>query len=87
MEALNRFPFYLLPNKKQKMFEFILKRIQNGASVRMGPFRRLDYAAATQVIEDSVHNRMIMGHFEGERSHTDHKSYVTYETDHKCIAK
>lgn len=47
--ALNRFPFYLLPPKKQEMFSFILNSIQKGASIRMGPFRELNYAAATQV--------------------------------------
>lgn len=49
MDALNRFKFYLLPTNKQKMFALILNRMQNGAKIQMGPFRKLDYEAATQV--------------------------------------
>lgn len=31
------------------MFALILNRMQNGAKIQMGPFRKLDYEAATQV--------------------------------------
>lgn len=47
--AINRFKFYRLPPKKQEMFSLILNRMQNGAKIQMGPFRKLDYEAATQV--------------------------------------
>lgn len=31
------------------MYALILTCIQNGATIRMGPFQQLNYAAATQV--------------------------------------
>lgn len=49
VNALDRFPFYLLPTRKQQMYALILNRIQNGASIRMGPFLKLHFAATTQV--------------------------------------
>lgn len=48
-DALDRFPVYKLPLHTQKMYAFILNRVQNGAEIHMGPFRVLNYGAATEV--------------------------------------
>lgn len=49
MDALNQFPFYLLPPKKQEMFGMILGGVQHGARFRIGPLANLNYETATQV--------------------------------------
>lgn len=48
-ESLNQFPFYLLPMQKQKMLSLVLKRLQHGVKVQMGPFAELNYETATKV--------------------------------------
>lgn len=47
--ALNQLPYYLLPQKQQKMLELMLDRVQIGAKIKMGPFSVLNYEAATNV--------------------------------------
>lgn len=49
VDALNRYPFYLLPLKKQEMLALILNRMQHGAKIQMGPFRVLNYETSTDV--------------------------------------
>lgn len=49
LDALNRFPFYLLPLKKQRMFVLVVSRMQRAAKFRIGPFAELNYETATKV--------------------------------------
>lgn len=49
MDAFDRFPFYLLPPKKQEMYALILSTVQIGAKIRMGPLKELNYKTATDV--------------------------------------
>lgn len=49
LNAINQFPFYLLPLKQQKMFKLLLNRTQNGVTFQMGPFSELNYEATTKV--------------------------------------
>lgn len=46
---LNRFPHYMLPPGKQRIFASLLNYIKNGASIHMGPFLELNYSAVTHV--------------------------------------
>ena len=38
-----------MPLKKQEMYAMLLNRRQNGAKIKMGPFRELNYGTATDV--------------------------------------
>lgn len=49
LDALNRFPFYLLPLKEQRMFVLVVSRMQRAAKFRIGPFAELNYETATKV--------------------------------------
>lgn len=49
MGALNKFPIYILPIKKQKMMMLLIKQMQNGKKVRMGPLAELNYDSASKV--------------------------------------
>lgn len=49
LDAVNQFPFYLLPLRKQEMFKILLIRVQHGVKIKMGPFRELIYETVTDV--------------------------------------
>lgn len=46
---MNRFSYYRLPRKEQLVYCHLLRSIQNGSAIRMGPFDELNFASATQV--------------------------------------
>lgn len=48
-DALDEFPHYILPIKKQKMLIIILKYVQNAPKVCIGPFSELNYEMITKV--------------------------------------
>lgn len=47
---MHEMPWYLLSQKNQKAYEFILKRLQDGAVLRIRPFAELSFATFTDVM-------------------------------------
>lgn len=46
---MHEMPWYLLSQKNQKAYGFILQRLQDGAVLRIGPFAELNFATLTDV--------------------------------------
>lgn len=49
LDALNDFPIYFLPIKKQKLFLLLTNCMQNRQKLTIGPFAELNYETLTQV--------------------------------------
>lgn len=57
LDALNKFPIYLLSMKKQKMMILLINRMQNAEKMQMGPLTELNYDTGSRV---SAHNYTIL---------------------------